>query len=81
MPSSDENDAESAVRGAGLADDRSCWLSGHSDCRNLHPDTLLDLDSSPHPLNPGPNTLLLKNVYIGNLQASDFVSHGLGNVA
>jgi Ca2+-binding RTX toxin-like protein len=43
-------------------------------------DTLIDLDPDPNLLHPGPNTLLLKNVYMGNLQASDFVFHGSGNV-
>lgn len=44
-------------------------------------DTLIDLDPNPDLLHPGPNTVLLKNVYLGNLQASDFVVHGSGNIA
>ena len=37
-------------------------------------DTLIDLD--PVGSNSHANTILLKNVYMGNLQASDFVIHG-----
>ena len=49
------------------------WLN--SVATTVGSDTLFDLGFEPHPNSPGANTLLLKNVYMGNLQASDFVSH------
>ncbi|WP_212365878.1 cadherin-like domain-containing protein [Bradyrhizobium jicamae] len=48
------------------------WLN--SVATTVGNDTLIDLD--PIGSNAHANTVLLKNVYVGNLQASDFVVHG-----
>lgn len=49
------------------------WLS--SMASTVGNDTLIDLDPHPDLSHPGSNTVLLQNVYMGNLQASDFVAH------
>jgi hypothetical protein len=57
------------------ADNLASWISGGNGvaahATQVGSDTLIDLDQTPH----GTDTILLKNIVLSNLHASDFIVH------
>jgi VCBS repeat-containing protein len=49
------------------------WLTTHA--AQLGNDVVIDLDQTPHGTNTDANTVLLKNLVLGNLHSSDFIVH------